>query len=256
MCAVIVVVFGVMSIIMITDRVVYGRLQYTRHTRNPQTNIVTSENVRFDFVPTLSMIDTITISNGNEYLMKETPQLNNNQVGGVHDPVVLQSEANAVAGIMQRLNQSRRTNAFRQFFTRGESGRQHVQANFVGAWQFEELSEGLWIRLVFARPEFVVIQINNRWEIQPFNPNYTRHFDEELGTYVGPSIATYNNQIITAIHIPLGGVENRFTQQTWHLSVGRTNMVNQTSIGFTFQTFGNYHNLLRFVSRIDDNFLL
>jgi len=257
MLAVIIVVCSGAAWIMIADKVVYGKLKYTSIVRDPETNIVTSSVVRFDFVPHLHMIDTITISNNNDELFHDTPELNNNKIGGIDDPVPMKSEAKAVAEIMKRLNSGRRTNTFKQFFSRGDSGPQRVSSTFVGSWQFEDLSEGIWIKITFATPEFVVIRTdNNPYEIQTYNPAYTRHFDEARGTYVGPTVNQYNRSVVNAIHIPLGSIKNKFTEQTWYLSVGSATISNTTSIGYTFTTYGNYHSLARYIQKIDDDFLL
>jgi len=105
----------------------------------------------------------------------------------------------------------------------------------------------------------VVTRENNRvpLRIEPFDPEYDRKIDEETGDYVGPTVKQYNNSVINAIHIPLGNVRDKFTKQTWYLSVGSHEISsNPTSMGFTFTTYGNYYNLFKYVRNIDDTFLL
>lgn len=257
MACVIVLAFCMMSWIMVSDKVVYGKTgNQTVIRENNEFVKVAAE--KFDFVPALFMVDTITVSSGNDDLSNDTVQLNNNMIGGELDPVVLKNEAKAVEAIIKRLDSGRKTNSFIQFFTGGASGEQRVTQTYTGTFQFQEISEEIWIKIVFATPQFVVNQASQGqpWEIQKFVPGYSRPIDKETGQAYGTSANIYNTRIINAIHIPLGNVKNKFERQTWYLSTGNDRMNNTTSMGFTFTTYGNYHSLLRYISKIDDEFLL
>jgi hypothetical protein len=246
MAGVIVVSFGVMSWIMIADRIVYGHVKH-------------EDGTTFDFVPDRFFIDTITISNDNENLYDGFAEFNNDKIGGIQDDVVLPSEAAAITDVLNRLDNGRKTNTLKQFFTRGKSGEQSVSVSNMGRFVFEDLSEGIWLRIVFATPQFVVNHDNNNnWRIEKFNPNYPEgHRRDDRDRPIGHRLqSTYNTHTINAIHIPLGRVENRFTQQTWYLSTGSYRISNTTHIGYSFTTYGNYYPLLRFASRVDDDFLL
>lgn len=257
MACVIVVAFGMMSWIMLADKVVYAKAGSQTVIRK-NNEFITVSCEKFDFVPHLFMVDTITVSSGNADLSNDTVQLNNGMIGGEPDPVVLKNEANAVETIIKLLNKGRKTNSFLQFFTGGASGEQRVTQTHTGAFQFQEISEEIWIKIVFATPQFVVNQASQGqpWEIQKFVPGYSKPVDSETGLSYGTSVSEYNRRIVNAIHIPLGNVKNKFARQTWYISTGTDRMNNTTSMGFTFTTYGNYHKLLRYVSKIDDDFLL
>jgi hypothetical protein len=259
MLGVIVLGFGILSTVMLTDRIVFTELEFT----NAQ-----EERITFDFVPGLDWVDTITISNNNENLSGNR-QLNNNMAGGILDDVSFEGQARIVTNILDRLNSGRRTNSFTQFFTGGEGRNRtnegRVSSTHVGQWTFdgEDISDGVWIRIVFLTPRFVVNRdITSQdgvlpWQIELFDPEYERPRDEEdrpISQSLTPT--QYNGNTINAIHIPLGNARNRVTEQTWYLSVGSTDISNTTSIGFTFSTFGNYFGLLRYVRNIDDDYLL
>jgi hypothetical protein len=259
--------FGIMSWVMVANKVVFTELEFA--TWNATTNAPNTDLTGFDFIPNLDFIDTITISNNNENL-SGTRQLNNNMPDGVFDPVFFENEARIVNNILDRLDRGRRTNSFMQFFTNGQGDRERdgrVVNTHTGSWRFEELSDGIWLRITFLTPQFVVNpDITGPagrlpWHIEKFNPHYVRPTTRDAndipravpGTL---TINQYNNHVINAIHIPLGHVTNRVTEQTWYISVGSTSISNTTSMGFTFTTFGNYHRLLRYIRDIDDEYLL
>jgi len=267
MVGVTVVGFGVLSAVMLTNRTTFTQLEFTQRViTDHATNTFIDQLVEFDFVPKLTHIDTITISNNNEDL-SFNPTLNNNKAGGEFDSVSFANHGRIVSNVMDRIDSGRKTNAFTQFFTGGEGnrnddGRVNVTPH-VGSVMFDDLSDGVWIRLVFHTPQFV---INNNaldgtgglhWRIEEFNENYRRPRDEEHRAVMGSlTEGQYNNNVVNAIHIPLGNVRNRVTEQVWYLSTGTSTISNPTSIGFTFSTFGNYYNLLRYVRDIDDDYLL
>ena len=257
-----------MSWVMVADKVVFTELEFTQRVRNSTTPTEFTDNrIEFDFVPKLDWVDTITISNNNEDL-SNNQQLQNNMRFGQTDAVELQGQARIVDNIMNRLNRGRKTNSFTQFFTGGQGDRSiegRVVNTHTSGWNFEELSEGVWIKIVFVTPRFVVNRditggpgSNFPWQIETFNPSYTRPIDEQSRPITQAlTVNQYNNHhVINAIHIPLGNVRNRFTSQTWYLSVGSQAINNTSSMGFTFETHGNYHKLLRYVESIDDEYLL
>lgn len=256
MACVIVVAFGIMSWIMVADKVMYSKVTYKNTVRTNGTDTVVSKT-KIDFVPELRMVDTITIANGQEELSSESVQLNNNMICGTLDPVVPKSEAKIVSTIMQRLDKGRKTDSFSQFFTGGSSGDQRIVNTWTSSWEFQEASNDVWIKIVFATPEFVINRIDNKpWEIQKYDPAYTRPIDAATGNPYGTSVSQYNRYVVNAIHIPLGNAKNKFTRQTWYLSVGTEKISNTTSMGFTFTTYGNYYSLLRYVRGITDETLL
>jgi len=249
MVVVIVAAFGILSWVMVANKIEFGVLTYAKTSLVDGKPVTTDEE--FHFIPSLEKVDTITFSNNNEDFTSNTKTLNNNMIGGELDSIELLNQANMLVDILDLLDNGRRTNAFRQFFTGGASGRERVSS--TSTRNFEELSNGVWIKIVFASPQFVVNHDGNyrNMRIEKFEENYQRPTDGK-----GLSVGLYNLNIINAIRIPLGNTRNSFTQQTWFISTGGKSITNTTSIDFSFTTFGNYRNLSRFVSNIDDATLI
>jgi len=266
MVGVCVISFGVMSWIMVANKVSFTHLEFTERVMDASApGGFIDTQIQFDFIPSLNWVDTITFANNNEDLATSR-QLQNNKRFGQTDAVELQGQARIVSNIMDRLNGGRRTNSFTQFSTGGEGNRDldgRVVNTHTSNWTFEELSGGVWIRIVFVTPQFVVNRdvtgttTSFPWQIETFNPDYERPRDaQDRPITQALTRNQYNNHIINAIHIPLGNVGNRFTRQTWYLSVGSQSINNTTSMGFTFETYGNYHRLMRYVNNIDNDYLL
>lgn len=254
MIGVIVASFCIMSWIMVANKITFAKIENRDYVSN---QLISS----FDFVPNRNSIDTVTILHEENDDFSGSAQLNNNMIDGKHDPVVFESEGKIIENILKLLNKGRKTNRFLQFFTGGDEGKERVQLSHTGSWAFEELSDGVSIRIVFATPQFVINRYEKgstigAWEIQQFNPDYDRPLDEYDRPY-GRTQRQYNNSVIHAIHIPLGFVKNSFTQQTWYLSVGTREInSNPTSMGYTFTTYGNYYPLRKYVVSMDDQYVL
>jgi len=267
MVGVTVISFGIMSGVMAADTVRFTQLEFTRRVMDSTApNGFRDTRIGFDFVPSLDWIDTITISNNNENLSSNR-QLQNNRRFGRTDTVELRGQANIVSNIVNHLNRGRRTNSLEQFFTRGEGNKNRdgqVEMRHTGIWTFEEISDGVWIRIVFVTPQFVVNRDvtggphnNGPWQVELFNPNYDQPKNAN-GIPLPHSLdnIAYESHVVNAIHIPLGNARDRVTRQTWYLSLGLPTITNTTSMGFTFETYGNYYNLLRYMNNIDDAYLL
>jgi len=263
MVGVCVVGFGIMSFVMVQNTIRFAELEFTERVMLSQ-NTFRDNVVKFDFVPKLDYIDTITFANDSEELSSPRT-LRNAMPGGSPDDMaaVFQSENTVLTNIMNRLNSGRRTNSFTQFFTGGEGNRARdgrVDPNHLGSYRFqEEISGGVWLSIVFLTPEFVVSRDftasgNLPNQIQRFNPAYQRPRNE-MGHQIAQTLErdTYLRQVVNAIHIPLGNVTNKFTEQTWYVSIGEASITNPTSISFAFTTYGNYYNLLRYVQGITDD---
>lgn len=256
MVVVIVAAFGIASWIMVTDKVEFGQLK-TSLAFNEEKGIteVLAKETKFTFSPHLFFVDTISFSNKNEDISHKQFQLNNNMINGVEDRVVFESHARAVKTILENLDKGRKTNLFSQFFSGGQSGGEYLTQTYTGPHTFDEACNGVWIKIVFAKPQFVVNRDPGRsWRIEEYDARYTQPFDEG-NTARGQSQADYNNRLISAISIPLGNAKNGFERQTWYISVGSQEAKNTTSLGFTFTTYGNYYKLLQYVNGIDDAFL-
>lgn len=262
MAVVVVVAFGIMSWVMVANKIVFGNLTFTKAEVVGGETIYT--DIRFDFMPKLIDVDTISFSNDNENFTYGTFQLNNNRRGtNVENNIIFKSEARTLEKILELLDGSRKTNAFSQFFAGGESGEERVAQSYTSDWEFKQAGKSrdadnaVWIKIVFDSPKFIVTRdaIGKPWRVETYDENYTQPKDENGKAY-GWTTSDYSNHIVNAISIPLGNVKNAFTQQTWYLSIGSHESKNTSSMSCTFTTYGNYYKLFEYVNGIDNASLL
>ena len=264
MVVVIIAAFGIMSWVMVANKIEFGRLRYT----------VGDVETEFVFMPEKKFVDAITFVNENEDFSRTNTRnsgggftLYNNMQGGTLDPVAFETNAKILEKILDELNNGRKTNVFSQFFTGGESGTDRLgTTTYTSQSEFEKASNGVWIRIVFDTPQFVLNypertdSQKKSWRIEPYNEKYERVLDEggRLCGLPAESVygVYYGNNVINAISIPLGNARDAFTQQTWYLSIGSCDINNISTLGRNFTTYGNYYKLLQYVSGLDDTMFI
>ena len=193
-------------------------------------------------MPDIFSIDTVTIANSSG-----SSQFNNNMTEGVHNPAVSQSDVDVIHAIINHLDQGRRI----YIDDEQEFDAERIVSAHTAFWSFEEISQGIWLRIVFATPQFVINRMDNTqpWRVELYDPNYQQSIDEETGRAYGPAVDTYNNRTVGAIHVPLGGMKDEFVKQTWYLSVGAMGITTLTTMGYTFMTYGNYYDLAEYITK-------